>query len=340
MGFVIGQHDAYILSMINNRKAMNKEKKLSIMGVGSYNLDTIVKREYPEGFVPGKRNKFVEKVMIEEIGSNPGNVMCILGWFGWDSYPIALFDDSEEGMKMTSDMKRYGCNTRFVSNTPEGGTNLLKVTHALDDYGKPVRKFSKRHAPGSGFPRDKAFTVRGKDATLPKFIAGLDFFPDVYFYESTTAAWRDLGKWMRSKGVMVYYEVQRMYMKEFPKYLKCMKESDIVKFSDEAVEDLGFVDELKDKLVIQTLGAKGVRFNLRGAGWVTLPPVVNDNVVDTEGCGDWTTASFINALGKRGAVKFADLTFEVISECLMEAQEYASRNASFLGTKGIISANT
>ena len=36
---------------------MNKEKKLSIMGVGSYNLDTIVKREYPEGFVPGKRNK-------------------------------------------------------------------------------------------------------------------------------------------------------------------------------------------------------------------------------------------------------------------------------------------
>ena len=228
MGFVIGQHDAYILSMINNRKAMNKEKKLSIMGVGSYNLDTIVKREYPEGFVPGKRNKFVEKVMIEEIGSNPGNVMCILGWFGWDSYPIALFDDSEEGMKMTSDMKRYGCNTRFVSNTPEGGTNLLKVTHALDDYGKPVRKFSKRHAPGSGFSRDKAFTVRGKDATLPKFIAGLDFFPDVYFYESTTAAWRDLGKWMRSKGVMVYYEVQRMYMKEFPKYLKCMKESDIV----------------------------------------------------------------------------------------------------------------
>ena len=50
--------------------------------------------------------------------------------------------------------------------------------------------------------------------------------------------------------------------------------------------------------------------------------------------------SVINALGKRGAVKFADLTFEVISECLMEAQEYASRNASFLGTKGIITANT
>lgn len=89
---------------------------------------------------------------------------------------------------------------------------------------------------------------------------------------------------------------------------------------------------------VVTLGAKGVRFNLRGAGWVTLPPVVNEHVVDTEGCGDWTTASFINALGKRGAVKFAVLTSVIVSECLMEAQGYASRNASYMGTKGIIAA--
>ncbi|MCQ2384121.1 MAG: PfkB family carbohydrate kinase [Paludibacteraceae bacterium] len=317
---------------------MTTDKQLSIMGVGAYCLDTIVKREYPNGFVPGRRNKFVEHLIQEEVGSNPGNVMCIMGWFGWNSYPIALFDNSREGLKLTADFQRYGCNTRFVSNTPEGGTNLLKVIHALDDNGNPIRKFSKRHAPNSGFPKDKAFTVMGKDATLPKFIASLDFLPDVYFFESTTAAWRELGKWMRSKGVMVYYEVQRMSMKEFPKYLKCMKESDIVKFSDEAVEDLGFVDELKDKLVIQTLGSKGVRFNLRGAGWQALPPVVNENVVDTEGCGDWTTASFINALGKRGVLKFENLTADLVSECLMEAQGYASQCASYIGTKGIIAA--
>lgn len=312
------------------------EKKLSIMGVGSYQLDTIVKREYPDGFIPGKRNKFKEHLVIEEIGSNPGNVMCIMGYFGWDSYPIALFDDSPEGMKLTDDMKRYGCNTRFVTNTPDGGTNMLKVTHDLDENGNPKCRFSKRHAPGSGFPRDKAFTVMGKDATLPKFIETLDFLPDVYFYESTTAAWRELGRHMREKGVMVFYEVQRMSLKEFSKYLKCMKMSDIVKFSDATVTDVSFVDELKDKLVIQTLGAKGVRFNLRGAGWVTLPPVLSDHVVDTEGCGDWTTASFINALGKRGATKFDDLTPEIIKECLEEAQGYASRNTQYMGTKGII----
>ena len=100
---------------------------------------------------------------------------------------------------------------------------------------------------------------------------------------------------------------------------------------------MAFVENLQDKLVIQTLGEKGARFNLRGEGWIDVPSVVNDNVVDTEGCGDWTTASFINALGKRNALKFKDLTAATVKECLMEAQEYASRNASYMGTKGSIS---
>lgn len=317
---------------------MSKEN-LSVLGTGAFAFDTIVKREYPDGFLPGKRNKFVEKVVMEEIGSNPGNVMCILGYFGWHSYPIALLDESAQGFQMTKDFQRYGCDTRFVSNTPDGGTNCLKVIHCLDNKGNPTRKFSKRHAPGSGFPRDKALTVKGEDATLPLFIKNLDFLPDVYFYEGVTAAWRELGKYMRENGVMVYYEIQSTRGNDFSKFLKCMRESDIVKFSDETIQDVSFVDDLGDKLVIQTLGAKGVRFNLRGEGWIELPPILNENVVDTEGCGDWTTATFINALGKRGVLKLADLTTELVCDCLMEAQEYASRNASFIGTKGAIAAD-
>lgn len=313
-------------------------KKLSVMGAGNYCLDTIVKREYPEGFVVGKRNKFVETVISEEIGSNPGNVLCILGHFGWESYPIALFDDSPEGLKLTSDFQRYHCNTRFVTNTPEGGTNLLKVTHCLDDKtGLPVTKFSKRHAPNSGFPKDKSFSVMGKDATLPKFIASLDILPDVYFFEGTTPCWRNLAAHFRSKGVLIYYEIQRYYEKEASKYISCIKQCDILKFSNESIQTPAFDELTRDKLVIQTLGAKGVRFNLRGAGWVTLPPVENDGpVVDTEGCGDWTTASFINALGQRGILKLADITDEVVRECLMEAQGYAARNVSYIGTKSMI----
>lgn len=318
-----------------NMKEM--KKYLCVMGAGPLTFDVIIKREYPDGFVPGKkRNKFEDRVMIHELGSNTGNVMCILGYFGWDSYPIALLGDDAEGLQMKKDFERYHCNTRFVTNTKEGGSNLFTITHKLDEDGNPVKSFGRRHAPGSGFPRDKALSVVGKDATLPKFIEALDFLPDVYFFSNGGAGWRDLGKYMRSKGVLVYYELQGMGGKELGAVLKCMKEADIVKFSDETVKDASFVDELKDKLVIQTLGEKGARFNLCGRGWVSLPPVVNENVVDTEGCGDWTTASFINALGQRGVLKLKDMTESVVKECLEEAQQYASRNVSYLGTKGAI----
>ncbi len=333
--------DASLLPQ-NQKTGMNMKemkKNLSVMGAGPLTFDVIVKREYPEGFVPGKRNKFEDRVMIQELGSNTGNVMCILGYFGWDSYPIALLGDDAEGLQMKKDFERYHCNTRFVTNTKEGGSNMFTITHKLDNDGNPVKSFGRRHAPGSGFPRDKALSVVGKDATLPKFIEALDFLPDVYFFSNGGAGWRDLGKYMRNKGVLVYYELQSMGGKEMNAVLKCMKEADIAKFSDETVKDVSFVDELKDKLVIQTLGENGARFNFCGKGWVTLPPVLNENVVDTEGCGDWTTASFINALGKRGVLKLKDMTEAVVKKCLEEAQQYASRNVSYLGTKGIIATD-
>lgn len=39
--------------------------KPTILGAGVFNFDTIIRRDYPEGFVPGKRNKFTETVVDE-----------------------------------------------------------------------------------------------------------------------------------------------------------------------------------------------------------------------------------------------------------------------------------
>ena len=63
--------------------------------------------------------------------------MCILAHYGLEAYPQACLDDSPEGLQMTADLKRYGCDTRFVTNTPDGGTTLLRVTHKLNPDGTP-----------------------------------------------------------------------------------------------------------------------------------------------------------------------------------------------------------
>lgn len=312
-------------------------KKLKILGAGVYNFDTIIHREYPDGFVPGKKNRFEEVVLQEELGGTTGNVMCLLSYLGWDSFPIALFDDYPQGLQCKKDFERYGCHTRYVTNTPQGGTSCITITHGLDKDGSYKKGISKRHAPFSGFPGDKSLSVR---EGVPQFMAQLDFVPDVYFFETLTAGWRAIAEQLREKGTFIYYELGRMNPDDLRKYRRCMELSHVVKCSNEEVVEDGVLDGLNHQLVVQTLGKEGIRYRLRGGNWVMLSAVPEkEKVVDTEGCGDWTTAGLIHALGKRNLLNIDSLTDDLVKECLMEAQGYAARNVEYFGTKGIIAAD-
>lgn len=54
----------------------------TVIGTGIFNLDIIVKRDYPEW--PQLR-PFTDNVVMEEVGGTCGNVMCMLSWMGWDA---------------------------------------------------------------------------------------------------------------------------------------------------------------------------------------------------------------------------------------------------------------
>ena len=75
---------------------------------GKIALDIIKKRNYPEGFEVGRKNKFVDELVVECVGNTCGNVATMLPYLGVQTFPIGHFDCSEEGLKITSDFKRYG----------------------------------------------------------------------------------------------------------------------------------------------------------------------------------------------------------------------------------------
>jgi len=302
--------------------------KRRILGTGVFNLDTIVVREYPEG--PQKQRVFNEKTVLEEVGGTCGNVVTMLSWLGEDVYPVAKFDRSPEGLKLTDDLKRYGCNCRFVSNMDDGGTTTLRCVHKQTADGE--HKLSSRIGSpgGSRFPRRRF--LRGRDEA-PSFLEALDFTPDVFFFDDPAAGHRVLAGALRKKGTLVYFEPAHM---ETGAEKGSVEVSDIIKFSNQNIPDVGFTDGYKDKLFIQTMGSEGLRFNLRGEGWVTLPPVPCEKVVDWEGAGDWTTSMLIHGLCERGILSVMEMTRENITEVLQEAQKVASRSVGFMGSKGMI----
>ena len=287
-----------------------------VVGSGDYNLDTIVSGG---------------EVVLEEVGGTCGNVMCILAAMGLEAYPQACLDDSPQGFQIKADLERYGCDTRFVSNTPDGGTTLLRVTHRRNPDGTP-RTSAWPGSPGGGrFPRRKFLRKRDQ---APAFVRQLtsEFIPDFYFFSDPAAGHRAVARELSSMGTTVYFEPHRVTAKAD---LECVALSDIVKFSGENIPDASFADGFDGKLFIQTDGADGLRYRLRGGEWKALPPVPNGNVVDTEGAGDWTTAAIIRGIARSGK-KVGQLDEDELVRILTEAQHLASESVSFMGPKGCI----
>ena len=295
--------------------------KKTIIGSGIYNLDTIVVRDYPEW---PRLRPFTDNVVLEEVGGTCGNVMCILAWMGWDAKPLACLDDSPEGLKITEDLKRYGCDCRYVTNTPNGGTTLLRCTHKKTADGEHVMSVRAGSPGGSRFPKRHFLRVRDE---APAFLDSLEEAPDVFFFDDPSAGNRLIAKGLRERGSLIYFEPSRLASKTD---FEAVAVSDIVKFSDENIPDVSFADAYPDKVFIQTMGSKGVRYKLKDQPWVVVDAGTPGCVVDTEGAGDWFTAAFINELSE------LDDIYYFIDHAIYAAREQAIQSIAFLGSKGYI----
>ena len=160
------------------------------------------------------------------------------------------------------------------------------------------------------------------------------FRSDIFFFDAAEAGLRYLAAELRRQGTLVYFEPESDADKN--KFRKAVEVSDIVKFSHEKVSDMSFTAHYVDKLFICTMGAEGLEFNLCGQGWVKDASVPNDNVVDWEGAGDWTTSQFIACLCERDILSISQMTTDTVRECLEIACTTASRSVSYLGSKGMI----
>ena len=338
-----------IETLVNSLREKSAGK--TCMGTGNFSFDIITQREYPNGFVVGKRNRFEEKILAMEIGNTCGNVMTMLPYLGVKTFPVAKLDVSPQGYQMKRDMKAYGADVRFVSNTLTGGTTILRCMHKLDNDGKPTmgHKGSTAGKPWTGLsarPCRKYLSSKGGE--VEALVDSMDFIPDVFFFDVAQAGHRILAERLREKGSLVYFECdsdghrienEKSRQAAHRLFLRCVEASDVVKMSGEYVQDLSFADAYTDKLFVQTLGADGLRFKLGGGQWIKLDPVVNPDYKDYEGAGDWTSTTLIAALCSKDMLKVKDMTEEAVREALTMAQQMASYSVGFYGSKGLIHAD-
>ena len=298
--------------------------KKTILGSGVYNLDIIEVRDYPQW--PLQR-PFTDREVLREVGGTCGNVMSILAWMGWDSRPLALLDDSPEGMRITADLKWFGCDCRHVSNTPDGGTTMLWCKHKRNPDGSPKVSCRAGAPGGSRFPKRRFPRMRDE---APAFLEALEEAPSVFFFDDPAAGNRVLARGLRERGALVFFEPAKV---EGNTGLDAVKASDIIKFSDQNIPDPAFVDAFDDKVFIQTLGPKGVRVKVGRKPWVVIDAVPAEKVVDTEGAGDSFTSAFLDRIAELDGIDEAS-----VIEAAGKALEFSGRSVAYMGSKGIVRA--
>ena len=173
-------------------------------------------------------------------------------------------------------------------------------------------------------------------AAAPAFLASLEEAPAVFFFDDPAAGNRLIAKGLRERGSLIYFEPSKLVSNTD---YEAVAVSDIIKFSDENIPDVSFADAYQDKVFIQTMGAKGVRFKYKGKPWEVIEARPVEQVVDAEGAGDWFTAAFINDLVELGGKTMRSLYNTTVWDACSHAMGWSARGIAHMGSKGLIPAH-
>ena len=267
-------------------------------------------------------------------GGTCGNVLSILAFLGWKSFPIARMNGDAASKRVLADLAKWDVQLDFAQCEPTGHTPIIVQQIKSDPDGNPTHKFLwSCPSCGKHLPRFKAVTQAAIGMVAP-YMENVS----VFFMDRLSRAMLTLAKQASDNGAVVIFEPSA---KSDPKHFaEALKIAHILKYADERLADAGDVlnDDCSVLLEIQTLGEHGLRYRSKTDGkilqWTPMNAFHSIRLEDTCGSGDWCTAGIIHKLAAGGFEGFSKLGPDDLSEALTFGQGLASWNTRFEGARG------
>ncbi len=264
-------------------------------------------------------------------GGSCGNVLTILSYLGWNSYPIARLSNNAASGLLTEDLQKWGIKEDLLTFTEDGSTPIIIHRILKDRSGAPKHRFEFRN------PEDGTYLPSYKPC-LSKAVPGIvetGILPNVFYFDRINRASINLAKEYKAKGAIIFFEPSSM--KDIKGFEECLAVADVVKFSHDRIA--GYEDNYaigQCFLEIQTLGHEGLKFRTKnGSHWQKLSGYTIDNVIDSAGAGDWCTAGIIFNLFSDG-MQFQAINNETIDTALQFGQALSALNCTFEGARGLM----
>ena len=264
-------------------------------------------------------------------GGSCGNVLTILSYLGWNSFPIARLSNNVAAEMLLEDLKTWNVNDSLITTTTDGSTPIIIHRILKDKEGSPKHRFEFRNPEdGSYLPSYKpVLKISVKEIIEKKARV------NVFYFDRINRGAIELAKAYKQNGAVIFFEPSSC--KEVKLFNECLEIADIVKFSNDRISDvLGFPLLLKVPLAIQTIGDKGLKYK-RGVdkNWTSLESFHIENLVDSAGAGDWCTAGIIKTLFKK-SFSLLDISDTELIQALQFGQVLGSLNCIYEGARGLM----
>ena len=263
-------------------------------------------------------------------GGSCGNVLTILSYLGWSTFPIARLSNNVATELLLEDLNRWKVNDELLTVSETGSTPVIIHRITKDKAGLPKHRFEfKNPEDGKHLPAYKPARAKDAQEIFAKQPEG-----NVFYFDRINRGAIDLAKLYKNNGALIFFEPSSV--KDLKGFDECMHIADVVKFSDDRILDF---DQLYPTAIagleIQTLGKSGLKYRRKGeTDWKFIAGYQIDNVVDAAGAGDWCTAAIIYQLFKDKTL--AEISISEIEYALRFGQALSAMNCTFEGARGLM----
>jgi fructokinase len=296
----------------------------TIAGTGLFALDVILRLD---GSTASPR-----------LGGSAGNVLAILGAFGWSAAPVGMLGDDPAAEMICRDFSLVGADTKWLRRSSTRTTPVI-FQHQLksgSDHVGATHRFTFA-CPSCGTRRRPLWEDDGESA-----LSGQGAPPpaSVFYLDRPTRLGVRLAEHYARQGATVVFEPSAVGEDE-DLFARAMRVARIVKYADERLPGLGGFELRPGSVEIQTRGADGLRFRTLAdrPAWTELGAYRLPRVHDTAGAGDWCTAGLLFELfGHQSASRRIDT--EMLARGLAFGQVLATLNCVTEGARGLLAAWT
>jgi fructokinase len=299
-------------------KIKNTEEKLVCSGAGLVAIDVVISNE-------------PEKVAQFYAGGSCGNVLTILSYMGWESYPIARLSDNFASDLLIQDFNKWNVHKRLLTFTGDGSTPIIIHRILKDKNGLSKHRFEFRNPEdGKYLPSYKPCLSKSVQEILDKSPT-----PKVFYFDRINRSSLDLAKAYKSKGSLIYFEPSSV--SDEKGFKQCLEIADIIKFSEDRIPNYSTIFRKGQVAIeIQTLGEKGLKYRRKDSMiWSEVEGFKIENVIDTAGAGDWCTAGIISTYF-RSKYSLGSITDSEIEIALKFGQILSAINCTFEGARGLM----